>query len=179
MSAAPTAHPTDETLRSYGAGQLDGTSLQAVSSHLRSCTDCQRRVAELSSASLAGRPWGTQNPPTARSGNPEASPPAGSETERLSADSLPSRVSSDTLPAEFLANSDYEIVRELGRGGMGVVYLVQNRLMGRPEAIKVMSPRLMERPAVLERFLREIRSVAKLRHPNVVTAYYATRLGES
>ena len=36
----------------------------------------------------------------------------------------------------------------------------------------------MERPGVLDRFLREIRSVAKLRHPNIVTAYHATHLGE-
>ena len=37
----------------------------------------------------------------------------------------------------------------------------------------------MERPGVLERFLREIRAVAKLRHPNIVTAYHAARLGDS
>src|SRR5262249_26017758 len=41
------------------------------------------------------------------------------------------------------------------------------------------SREIMERPGVLERFLREIRAVAKLRHSNIVTAYHATRLGES
>ena len=89
--------------------------------------------------------------------------------------------STDALPAELVNHPDYEIIRELGRGGMGVaVYLLyQLRLMGRHEAIKVMSRHLVERPAVLERFLREIRSVAKLRHPNIVAAYSATRMGES
>ena len=62
---------------------------------------------------------------------------------------------------------------------MGVVYLAHNKLMGRDEVLKVMGRQIMERPGVLERFLREIRAVAKLRHPNIVTAYSAIRLGES
>jgi serine/threonine protein kinase len=86
---------------------------------------------------------------------------------------------STTLPEALVDHPDYEILRELGRGGMGVVYLVHNRLMDRHEAIKVIGRHLIERPAVLERFQREIRSVAKLRHPNVVAAYSATRMGES
>ena len=76
-------------------------------------------------------------------------------------------------------NADYEVKRELGRGGMGVVYLAHNTLMGRDEVLKVMGRNIMERPGVLERFQREIRAVAKLRHPNIVTAYHASRLGES
>jgi eukaryotic-like serine/threonine-protein kinase len=67
----------------------------------------------------------------------------------------------------------------LGRGGMGVVYLAHNKWMGRDEVLKVMGRHVMERPGVLERFQREIRAVAKLRHPNIVTAYHATRIGES
>ena len=62
---------------------------------------------------------------------------------------------------------------------MGVVYLAHNTLMGRDEVLKVMGRHIMERPGVLDRFLREIRAVAKLRHPNIVTAYHATRIGES
>ncbi len=62
---------------------------------------------------------------------------------------------------------------------MGVVYLAHNRLMGRDEVLKVMGGQTMERPGALDRFLREIRAVAQLRHPNIVTAYHARRLGES
>src|SRR5262249_21618033 len=74
---------------------------------------------------------------------------------------------------------DYEITRELGRGGMGVVYVAHNKLLGRDEVLKVIGRQVMDRPEVLERFLREIRAVAKLRHQNIVAAYHAFRLGKS
>ena len=51
--------------------------------------------------------------------------------------------------------------------------------MGRDEVPQVMGQHLMGDPGVLECFLREIQSVAKLRHANIVTAYHATRLGGS
>jgi len=84
-----------------------------------------------------------------------------------------------TLPPGLAEHPDYAIKRRLGRGGMGVVYLAENRLTGRNEVLKVMGPQIMQCPGALERFLREIRAVAKLSHPNIVTAYGADRLGES
>jgi hypothetical protein len=83
------------------------------------------------------------------------------------------------LPPGLADHPDYRIIRELGRGGMGVVYLAHNQLMGRDEVLKVMGRHIIEKPGVMERFLREIRSVAKLRHTNIVTAHTAFRLGES
>ena len=86
--------------------------------------------------------------------------------------------SPDDLPPGLANHPDYKIVRELGRGGMGVVYLAHNTLMGRDEVLKVMGRNIIEKPGVEERFLREIRAVAKLRHANIVTAHTAFRLGE-
>ena len=86
---------------------------------------------------------------------------------------------SDLLPIGLANHPDYEIVRELGRGGMGVVYLAHNRLMGRDEVLKVIGRDAIYRPGAMDRFLREIRAVARLRHPNIVTAYTAFRNGES
>ena len=60
-----------------------------------------------------------------------------------------------------------------------MVYLAQNKLMGRLEVLKVVGRHLVERPGVLDRFLREIRSAAKLHHANIVTAHSAIRLGEN
>ena len=84
-----------------------------------------------------------------------------------------------TLPPGLADHPDYEILRELGQGGMGVVYLAQNKLMGRKEVLKVVSSHLINRRGVLDRFLGEIRNAARLHHPNIVTAYSALRLGES
>ena len=84
-----------------------------------------------------------------------------------------------TLPPELANHPDYEIIRELGHGGMGVVFLAHNRIMGRDEVLKVIGRDIIERPGVFDRFLREIRAVARLQHPNIVTAYSAFRCGES
>ena len=72
----------------------------------------------------------------------------------------------------------YEVLGELGRGGMGVVYLARNVLMDRREVLKVVNKALLDKPGVMERFLREIRSAAMLRHNNVVQAYSAVQAGE-
>ena len=61
---------------------------------------------------------------------------------------------------------------------MGVVFLAQNKLMGRKEVLKLVSRELMDRRGVLDRFLREIRNAAQLHHPNIVTAYSAMRAGQ-
>src|SRR5207248_3613337 len=91
----------------------------------------------------------------------------------------PAPPATSTLPPGLADHPDYQILRELGQGGMGVVYLAQNMLMGRVEVLKVVSGHLMNRRGVQDRFLAEIRNAAKLHHPNVVTAYAALRLGES
>ncbi len=61
---------------------------------------------------------------------------------------------------------------------MGVVYLAKNVLMDRREVLKVVNKALLDKPGVAERFLREIRSAAMLRHNNVVQAYSAVQAGE-
>ncbi len=83
------------------------------------------------------------------------------------------------VPAELLNHPDYEVRRELARGGMVVLYLAHNNLMGRDEVLKVIGRHIIEKPGVLDRFLREIRAVARLVHPNIVAAYSAFRSDES
>ena len=62
---------------------------------------------------------------------------------------------------------DYEIVRELGHGGMGQVYLVRNLISDRIEAMKVLLPDLAQQGELANRFLREIKVLASLEHPNI------------
>jgi eukaryotic-like serine/threonine-protein kinase len=61
----------------------------------------------------------------------------------------------------------YQVSRELGRGGMGVVYLARDSRLDRDVAIKALPPELASDPARLERFEREAKTLASLNHPNV------------
>jgi eukaryotic-like serine/threonine-protein kinase len=63
---------------------------------------------------------------------------------------------------------EYSIERELGRGGMGVVYLAREVRLAREVAIKVLPPALAESPPMREQFLREAQTAARLSHPNIV-----------
>ncbi len=62
----------------------------------------------------------------------------------------------------------YRIERELGRGGMGTVYLATHLGTERPVAVKIIAPQYMQRSEFVERFRREARAAGRLRHPNVV-----------
>ena len=63
--------------------------------------------------------------------------------------------------------SDYEIIRELGHGGMGQVFLVRNVVTDRIEAMKVLLPSLAGSGEFVARFMREIKVLASLEHPNI------------
>ena len=173
MDATAPPHPADRTLRAYGLGKLDDPSDEAVNRHLDACPDCCRRVAGLSPDSFLARLRETGvTPDPSAAGRSRA---AATEVDPERADGP----SAGPIPPELADHPNYSIRRELGRGGMGVVYLANNRLMGRDEVLKVVGGHLVERPGMLDRFLREIRSAARLHHPNIVTAYAAFRSGES
>jgi len=72
---------------------------------------------------------------------------------------------------------DYEIVSVVGQGGMGKVFKVRNVLSDRIEAMKVVLPDLEGSGELVERFLREIKVVARLEHPNIACLRTALRVG--
>jgi serine/threonine protein kinase len=74
-------------------------------------------------------------------------------------------------PVDQVNIPGYQIVRELGRGGMGVVYHAVQTALGRPVAIKMIRAGKLIGPEVRERFRREALAVAKLLHPNIVQIY--------
>ena len=72
----------------------------------------------------------------------------------------------------------YSIDRELGRGGMGIVYLAHEVHLDRLVAIKLLPPGRAADPALRERFLREARMAAKLSHPNIIPIHSVAESGE-
>lgn len=81
----------------------------------------------------------------------------------------------DALRPVFAAQ--YALERELGRGGMGVVYLARELSLDRPVALKILPAAYAGDPAVRERFLREARTAAQLAHPNIVPIHRADAVG--
>lgn len=66
---------------------------------------------------------------------------------------------------------DYRVVRELGRGGMGVVFEAVHESLGRRVAIKILPESASSNPRQSERFLREAQAAANLHHTNIVTVF--------
>jgi len=85
-----------------------------------------------------------------------------------------------SLPAHLEVGTvigDYQIVSLIGQGGMGKVFKVRNVISDRTEAMKVLLPDLDPRADLAERFVREIKVVAGLEHPNIASLRTALRVG--
>ena len=74
--------------------------------------------------------------------------------------------------------SEYDVLEELGRGGMGVVYRAHDRQLAREVALKVLPRNLVHDAGFVERFQREARIAAQLEHPNIVPIYRVGRQGD-
>jgi serine/threonine-protein kinase len=77
--------------------------------------------------------------------------------------------SADQMIGETFGN--YRIVRLLGQGGMGAVYLAEHVRISRQAAIKVLLPQFSNDPSVLERFFAEARAAALIKHPGIVEVF--------
>ncbi|MBW7934592.1 MAG: protein kinase [Gemmatimonadaceae bacterium] len=74
-------------------------------------------------------------------------------------------------------DSAYELDKEIGRGGMGIVFKARDRRLKRPVAVKLLPPELAFRSEIRSRFLREAETAAQLSHPNIVPIYSVDEKG--
>lgn len=72
----------------------------------------------------------------------------------------------------------YSVQREVGRGGMGIVYLAHDVSLDRSVALKLLPPELAAQAPLRERFLREARTAARLSHPNIVPIHAVEAIGD-
>jgi hypothetical protein len=166
MNVSRGSHPSPKVLAAFAVGKLSDGDSAAVAAHLEVCPACRRTAGSVPGESFVDHGKATQ-----AAGNFAA--PASSTVPAGGPAPVPAG-----LPPELAGHPRYRIVKELGRGGMGLVYQAEQTLMGRAVAIKVISKALLDHPDALERFRREIRAAAQLSHPNIVLAYEAEQAGD-
>ena len=160
------SHASDEVLASYASRKLPNDLYARVKDHLKTCSTCQNRMDEWN-AEQALAVASTKTASKGKTRQSAVKPKVATNANKKS----------DALPA--FQNTNYKILREIGRGGMGILYLVQHALTARLEVIKVIHPDLIGRLDVRARFLREIQNAAKLNHPNVVQTLSAFEDGDT
>jgi len=82
-----------------------------------------------------------------------------------------SRLEEDTMRIAALKGGKMELIKEIGRGGMGIVYCVFDKSLNRKVAVKRMREEFYLSKKEVEKFLNEARTVAQLNHPNIVIVY--------
>ena len=165
MSHSPC--PPTELLREFLGGTLAPEQEQAVSDHIDQCVSCQDRLERLSSIPLSAPNW--QRLPTAEQVQVE------SFLARVKAvtvpGTLPTRSTFQNAPVSMPVIPGYEILAELGRGGMGVVYKAIHRPLNRVVAVKMILSGLGPTHADRSRFKSEAEAIARLQHPNIVQLF--------
>ncbi len=79
---------------------------------------------------------------------------------------------------DTLGLKNYRVLKKVGQGGMGVVYLAEDLALGRRVALKFLSPYLVRDPEILKRFRAEARSQARLVHPHITLVYAFEEIGD-
>ncbi len=161
---AADVHPAPQDLEAFTLGTLDDANHASVEAHLVACAACQARAAEAPPDELVE---------LLRSAHRHT---AGGDTPAAADTSCDERLAPE-FPPELLDHPRYRLLRPLGAGGMGTVWLAEHRVMGRRVALKLIRPEHLARPGAAERFRREAYAAARLQHPGIVAAHDAEQAG--
>jgi serine/threonine protein kinase len=154
-------HPDAEELRAFGLGRLGDQQAMVIERHIEHCDQCCEFLRDIEDDSLVE---------TLRDANRAAA----AETIALPEDHAAQPTIA--VPPELQNHPRYRIKARLGMGGMGIVYRAEHRLMQRDVAIKVIHPRLVDRPQAVTRFRHEVQAAARLNDEHVVRAYDAEQV---
>lgn len=183
--------PEISQLQAFVRGKLPEGEAQDVARHLTQCGNCL--------TVMRGLPWNdgetkrvvkpAHHQPTAvfLESNAASEPPQAATqainpvpTERhpIVAGGIATPLLSPAVAADEIGRlGNYRVLRELGRGGMGIVYHAEDTTLGRPVALKVMKPDLKADFQPWQRFLQEARGLAKVKNEHVVTVFQVGQEG--
>jgi serine/threonine protein kinase len=161
-------HPSAQDLALFGHGKLSEAQAATVAAHLETCAGCRQTVASLPPDSFLEKVRDAKTSATV--------PPVGA----LRPDAVREAVAgaSPDVPPELVNHPKFRIVRQLGRGGMGVIYLAEHRVLQKRFALKVINPSVLDNPGALARFQTEARAAATLDHANIARAHDADQAGD-
>ncbi len=167
------ACPSPEQLSRLLAEELPESERSTLEGHVEDCPGCQKTLERLTADSVL-----RQQALACRSVQPGLLAdqihvffPAMVEIEQVKENSREVQ-RAPARPAPHLEQiGDYRIVREIGRGGMGVVYEAVQISLGRPVALKVLLSQTSADKKALERFQREARAAGRLHHTNIVPVF--------
>ena len=168
--------PTPDLLRRLLADQLGEGLEESIGEHVEGCESCQEELERLTGVALQpGRRAPRARVPLDPSTVDEEfllvlkqAPPIYAARGTGTSSWRPA----DAGPlGDRPAPDGYELLDELGRGGMGVVYKARHRRLGRPVALKMILAGAHAAPRDLDRFRREAEAIARLQHPNIVQIY--------
>jgi len=171
------ACPPDEILARVAGGAGSEAEERAVGAHLDECTRCQKRFEAFLGPTEDLAALGRENEEAVRAdlrALRKRRIPRPPTIEVGSRDVVIAGALRLGLPRrpEYLASiGDYQVIAILGQGGMGVVLKAFDEKLERIVALKLIGPKLVHDEAARQRFLREARSAAKLKHPNVVAIH--------
>jgi len=138
-------HPPDDLLIAFARGRAAPAELHEIETHLGGCQACCTRVEDsyvedsfVVRLRIAAESW------------------------------TPTRITQATVTSPPIVIGSYRVERELGRGGMGTVYLAHDDRLHRAVAVKTMRPEVAARPGAGARFIQEARSAAQVEHDHVV-----------
>jgi uncharacterized protein (TIGR03067 family) len=163
--------PEPDLLRDYSNGRVPEDQSDELTAHLRDCPSCQHWLSETKDLddSLVGQ-LRHSTVDDSFDQEPHCQSAMARALGALAVDSQTADADEVSLPSSI---GDYEIVRRIGRGGMGNVYLAQHTKLDRTVAVKVLASHRLSDPRMHDRFEKEMRAVGSLSHPNIVTAHDA------